>query len=302
MEPMASPPPATVDARGYLEDVRERVDRWLDAALPRAGTGPGRLAEAMRYSVFAGGKRLRPAMVLAACEAVGGDPRAALPFAGAVELVHTYSLVHDDLPSMDDDDLRRGKPTSHRVFGEATAILAGDALHSLAFELILDRVEPPTLACGLARDLACAAGVGGMVGGQVEDLASTGQKPDEAHLERMHAGKTAALFAASCEGGGRAGGGTPARLEALRRFGRELGLAFQIVDDVLDVTGTAESLGKTPGKDRRATKMTYVALEGVPAARARARRRLEAALAALATLPAPAALTALARYVVERDR
>ena len=293
--------PLVVDATAYLEAARARVDAWLDRMLPPAGTGPGRLHEAMRYSVFAGGKRLRPALAFGACEAVGGDPAAAEPFAGALELVHTYSLIHDDLPSMDDDDLRRGKPTSHRVFGEATAILSGDALHSLAFESLLERVPDAVLARDLCRDLARAAGVRGMVGGQVEDLAAERQPPTEERLQRIHLGKTAALICASCAGGARAGGASSADVDALCRFGTELGLAFQIVDDVLDVTGTPEQLGKTPGKDRRGSKMTYVALEGVPAARAHAKRRLATALDLLSALPHPAALESLARYVVSRD-
>ncbi len=295
---MASPP----DAAAFLASTGARVEAWLSAVLPPAGTGPGRLHEAMRYSVFAGGKRLRPALCLAACASVGGRAETALPFAAALELVHTYSLIHDDLPCMDDDDLRRGKPTSHRVFGEALAILAGDALHSFAFESLLEHVDEPALACDLAGELARAAGVRGMVGGQVEDIEAEGAPAEEPRLERLHLGKTAALFAAATAGGGRAGGGTAEEVDALRRFGLELGLAFQIVDDVLDETGTAESLGKTPGKDRKGVKMTYVALEGVPAARARAARRLDVALRALAGLRAPDVLASLARFVVERDR
>ena len=278
------------------------MDADLERVLPPATSGPGRLHEALRYAVFAGGKRIRPALALAAAEAVGGTSDAALPFASALELVHTYSLIHDDLPAMDDDDLRRGMPTSHVAFGEALAILAGDALHSLAFESLLARVRDPALARDLALDLARAAGVGGMVGGQVEDLEAEGRPPEEARLVRLHHGKTAALFAAACVGGGRAGGGGPRDLDALRRFGTELGLAFQIVDDVLDETGTPERLGKTPGKDRAGRKMTYVALEGVERARARARGLFDAAVAALGGLRRTAGLEALARYVVERDR
>jgi geranylgeranyl diphosphate synthase type II len=298
--PMA--PPAPVDAAAYLDRAHADVDAYLRSILPAPGTGPARLHEAMSYSVFAGGKRLRPALAFAAAESVGGRRSDAVPFAGALELVHTYSLVHDDLPCMDDDDLRRGKPTSHKVFGEATAILAGDALHSLAFESLLHRVEEPTLCRALAHTLARAAGVHGMVGGQVEDLASEGTPPTEAALARIHAAKTAALIAAACEGGGRAGGGTAAQRQALRAYGTELGLAFQVVDDVLDETGTAESLGKTPGKDRRGKKATYVRLEGVEAARARARRHADAAIGATRALPHPETLVAIARYVVSRDR
>jgi geranylgeranyl diphosphate synthase type II len=292
------------DAERFLSTALARVDAQLDRVLPEARTGPGRLHEALRYSVFAGGKRLRPALALAAAEAIGGKraTRAVLPFAAALELVHTYSLIHDDLPSMDDDDLRRGKPTSHRVFGEATAVLAGDALHSLAFSSLLGSVRDPKLARALALELATAAGVGGMVGGQSEDLAAEGARPDEARLERLHRGKTAALFAAACVGGGCVARATKAQSAALRAFGLDLGLAFQIVDDVLDETGTAAQLGKTPGQDKKGAKMTYVALEGVPAARARARRRLADALARIAGLPHPEPLASLARYVVERDR
>ena len=295
----------SADAAAFLHAAAASVDAYLDGLLPRAGEGPGRLHEAMRYSVFAGGKRLRPALAIAAGEAVGGRAEDALPFAAALEMVHTYSLIHDDLPAMDDDDLRRGKPTSHVVFGEATAILAGDALHTLAFETVTARVASPDLARALVLDLARAAGVTGMVGGQVEDLSAERVQPSEARLSRIQAGKTAALIAAACVGGGRTGGGAPGALDALRAYGRNLGLAFQVVDDVLDETGTAASLGKTPGKDRKGVKMTYVALEGVPAARARAASLVEAALEAVeevAGVGSPAMLVALARYVVARDR
>ncbi|MCC7140285.1 MAG: polyprenyl synthetase family protein [Planctomycetes bacterium] len=293
---------AAPDAPALLRRASAWVEAHLDRVLPPAGTGAGRLTEALRYAVFAGGKRLRPALALASCEAVGGEPDAAVAFAGAVELVHTYSLVHDDLPAMDDDDLRRGRPTTHKVFGEAIGILVGDALHSLAFESLLERTPDASVARRLGLALARAAGVRGMVGGQVDDLDSTGVAPTEERLERLHRGKTAALLAASCEGGAIAGGARPEQVEALHRFGLDLGLAFQVVDDVLDATGTAASLGKTPGKDRDAGKMTYVALEGVERARARAADLLARSLAALAPLPRSQDLAALARFVVERDR
>ncbi len=289
-------------ARAFMESAARRVDERLREALALADRGPARLAEAMRYSVFAGGKRLRPALALAACRAAGGAEDAALPFAAALELVHAYSLIHDDLPSMDDDDLRRGRPTSHKVFGEATAILAGDALHTLAFEVVLAGTPLPALARSLALELARAAGCEGMVGGQVEDLAAGGAEPDAERIHRIHRGKTAALTRAACRGGAMAGGGDAALVDAFDRYGTSLGLAFQVVDDVLDVTGTAESLGKTPGKDRSREKMTFVALEGVDGAMRRADGEIRRALEAVRGLEERPLLEALARFVTARSR
>jgi geranylgeranyl diphosphate synthase type II len=302
--PSARPPKdaRAAGAEAFLGDVARRVDACLDEWLPREGDGAPRLAEAMRYSVFAGGKRLRPALALAACRAVGGRDDVALPYAAALELGHTYSLIHDDLPAMDDDDLRRGKPTSHRVFGEALAILAGDALHTHAFGLVLGRTRDGALARDLAAELAEAAGFRGMVGGQVEDLAAASGAPTVERLERIHRAKTGALFVAAVRGGGRAGGAGPEALDALVRYGTAIGLAFQIADDVLDETGTAESLGKTPGKDRAVAKMTYVRLEGIEAARARARRERDRAVAAAGSLPSPDLLVSLARFVTDRQQ
>jgi geranylgeranyl diphosphate synthase, type II len=295
-------PRAITDVRAFLEEAARITDRDLDGVLARAAEGSARLAEAMRYSVFAGGKRLRPALAIACCRAVGGRDEAVAPFASALELVHTYSLVHDDLPSMDDDDLRRGRPTSHRVFGEATAILAGDALHTLAFETLLERTEPPALARALALELAKAAGCEGMVAGQIEDLGADGQPPDADRIRSIHRGKTAALLRAACRGGALAGNADEADVESLDRYGTHLGLAFQIVDDVLDVTGTAESLGKTPGKDRSRRKMTYVALDGVEGSMRRAQAEVDLALGAVGSLSAADLLGALARFVTRRDR
>jgi geranylgeranyl diphosphate synthase type II len=286
----------------FLDEAAQRTDEVLESAFGAGVGGPPRLLEAMRYSVFAGGKRLRPALAIACCRALGGADDHVLPFAAAVELVHTYSLVHDDLPAMDDDDLRRGQPTSHRVFGEATAILAGDALHTLAFEVVLARTESAGLARSLAIELARAAGPGGMVGGQVEDLASDGAPPDGDRIRRIHRGKTVALLRAACRGGALAAGAAVDELEAIDRYGTCLGHAFQIVDDVLDVTGTAEELGKTPGKDRARRKMTHVALHGVAGARRLADLEVEGALAALEPLPRRDLLSALARHVAVRGR
>ena len=289
------------DVATFLAEARVLVDAWLvERVLPSVAGGAPRLAEALRYSVLAGGKRLRPALALASCRALGGRDADVLPFMGALECLHTYSLIHDDLPAMDDDALRRGRPTSHIVFGEALAILAGDALHTLAFDSLLAHTEDAALARDLALVLSRAAGHHGMVGGQVEDLAADGQTPEAGRLERIHLGKTAALLAASCEGGARSAGAEPRARTAFADFGRHLGLAFQIVDDVLDETGSARSLGKTPGKDRRGKKMTYVALEGVAAARARAEREVTTALRAIEPHDASGLLAALARFVVSR--
>jgi geranylgeranyl diphosphate synthase type II len=291
-----------IDAPNFLEEASRLIDTTLEQALGTATSGPPRLAEAMRYSVFAGGKRLRPALAIASCRAFGGRDESVLPFAAALELLHTYSLVHDDLPSMDDDDLRRGRPTSHRVYGEAMAILAADALHTLAFETLLAGTEPPALARTLGLELARAAGCAGMVGGQVEDLEADGQPPEAARIRRIHEGKTVALLRASCRGGAIAGGASPSALDAIDRFGTHLGFAFQTVDDILDVTGTAESLGKTPGKDRAREKMTTVALEGVDGARVRADAEVAAARTAVAGIPGRGLLDALALFVTRRDR
>lgn len=297
-------------AVAFLAEARVVVDGALEHWLPEDLDGAPGLAEAMRYSVQAGGKRLRPALALAACRAVGGEDAAALPFACAVELIHTYSLIHDDLPAMDDDDLRRGRPTSHKMFGEAMAILAGDALHTLAFDVLLTHTDDDAVAAALGRELATASGPMGMVGGQVDDLAGGGIAPDADRLQRIHERKTAALIRASVRGGGRAGGASETQLDALGAYGAAMGLAFQITDDILDVTGTAETLGKTPGKDEREQKMTYVALEGVDGAQARAGREILRAREALAgitdssggALPGRELLVALAEFVAHRDR
>ncbi|MDJ0975701.1 MAG: polyprenyl synthetase family protein [Planctomycetota bacterium] len=299
---MAAQPTDSSALRAYLDDAKQTVETALDRLLPAEADGAPRLAEAVRYSVFAGGKRLRPALAFAAAEAVGGDRAVAVPFACALELVHTYSLIHDDLPAMDDDDLRRGRPTSHKVFGEAHAILAGDCLHTMAFGILLRETQDATLARALGVALADAAGFAGMVGGQVEDLAAEHGTPNAEQLYRIHRGKTAALIQAATRGGGLAGGADAATVDALGAYGLHLGLAFQLVDDVLDETGTAEALGKTPGKDRQDEKLTVVALEGLEAARERARQEVAAAIEAVAGLPHPERLVDLAHFVRERDR
>ncbi len=298
----AATPDGPTDARAFLETARRAVDAYLDRVLPSVEGPLAPLAEAMRYSVLAGGKRLRPALAMASAEAVGGTPGPTLPFGAALEMIHTYSLIHDDLPAMDDDDLRRGRPTSHKVFGEAMAILAGDALHTFAFEHLLESLGPPDVCRAVAYELAHAAGPKGMVGGQAEDLAASGHAPDEETLRRVQAGKTAALIRGACRGGGLVGGGNPEQVDALGRYGTHLGFAFQMIDDVLDVVGTAEALGKTPGKDAVEHRMTWVSLAGVEGARAKAEAEVAAAVEAVRSLPGARLLDELARLVTHRDR
>ena len=296
------PDPFDFDAWGrlQLDRVEQALAQWVPVDAP-AGLG-----EAMAYAVLGGGKRLRPLLVLAAAEAAGGCPEAALRAACAVELIHAYSLVHDDMPCMDNDVLRRGKPTVHVRFGEAGALLSGDALQALAFELLTPdaaRVEPRVQArlCGL---LARAAGAAGMAGGQAIDLASVGHRLDEARLRHMHRLKTGALLKASVMmGAGCAPDLPPATAEALARFGEAIGLAFQVVDDILDVTADSATLGKTAGKDAANDKPTYVSLMGLEPSRALARQLLADAGAALAGsgLADTRALQALADAVVARE-
>ncbi|MEO5736781.1 MAG: polyprenyl synthetase family protein [Variovorax sp.] len=284
-----------------LAQVESALSRWVGV------DSPVQLGEAMRYAVLDGGKRLRPLLVLAANEAVGGDAQAALRAACATELIHAYSLVHDDLPCMDNDILRRGKPTVHVKFGEAGALLAGDALQALASELLTpgDDSVASTVQARLCRLLACAAGSQGMAGGQAIDLASVGLALDEAQLRQMHRLKTGALLQGSVEMGAACAEGVAAdTLAALRDYGAALGLAFQVVDDILDVVADSATLGKTAGKDAENDKPTYVSLLGLDGARARAQSLLAEALAALARsgLADTAALRALAHMVVDRDR
>ena len=282
-----------------LAEVEAALSHWV------AEEAPDRLGEAMRYAVLDGGKRLRPLLVLAAAEAVAGNAEAALRAACAVELIHAYSLVHDDMPCMDNDVLRRGKPTVHVKFGQAGALLAGDALQALAFELLVPEGEavPAPIQARLCRLLARAAGHEGMAGGQAIDLASVGLQLDETALRRMHRMKTGALLQGSVLMGAACGQASALAQDALRNYGAALGLAFQVVDDILDVTQDSTTLGKTAGKDAAQAKPTYVTLMGLQGARSHAHDLLEQALAALTAsrLPDTAALRALAQMVVHRS-
>ena len=277
----------------FLRRSALRVEAFLDGVLPPVEEA-GTLARVLRYAVFAGGKRFRPALAIASAMAVGGRGGNALPAAGALELLHTYSLIHDDLPCMDDDELRRGQPTVHVRFGEAMAVLAGDALHTLAFAVLAGAPTRRRITLESVRRLARAAGPEGMVGGQVLDLEAETRLPDVAGLEAIHRRKTGALLAASAALGALAGGAGSAETATLERFGRELGLVFQIVDDLLDEEGTTAALGKSAGKDRAAGKATYPLLHGAAAARNEAARRTAAAIRLLDDLePDPASGNAL---------
>lgn len=308
--------PFDLDAwsRVRLAEVEAALDRWVTADVPQGldHGAPAQLVEAMRYAVLDGGKRLRPLLVLAAQEAVdiqgaGGaaaGQHAALRAACAVELIHAYSLVHDDMPCMDNDVLRRGKPTVHVRFGEASALLAGDALQALAFELLTpqDGSVPETIQARLCASLARAAGSAGMAGGQAIDLASVGLPLTEVQLREMHELKTGALLQASVMMGALCGASNVQAATALHAYGRAIGLAFQVVDDILDVTADSSTLGKTAGKDADNNKPTYVSLMGLPASRAYAQRLLHQAQAALdgSGLAQTQALSALADMVVNR--
>jgi len=294
-------PTPTTPAAANSQELRQQIDAALEQALELGEGCPNQLREAMRYSVLGPGKRLRPILVLLAAEACGGSIPGALPAACAVEMVHAYSLVHDDLPAMDDDDLRRGRPTTHKLFGEATAILAGDALLTLAFEVLAKGVRPPERAAACCATLAEAAGACHLVGGQADDM-----QPDPARdlqsLESMHRRKTGALLVGSLVLGAIIARANAPQTEALMQYGRRLGLAFQIVDDLLDVRGEESAVGKRVGKDSQAGKLTYPALLGVDESRRRARQLISEACEALGPFgPRAASLQALARYVLERN-
>jgi geranylgeranyl diphosphate synthase type II len=291
-----------------LEQGRAAADAALERLLPLATQHPTSIHQAMRHSVFAGGKRLRPILCMEAGRLIGAASRAgALPsgiedVGAALEMLHTYSLIHDDLPALDNDDLRRGRPTCHKAFGEATAILAGDALQTQAYEVLAQIQCSAEARVAIIREVAHATGtIDGMIGGQVVDLEAEHKKPDLATLEYIHRSKTAALITASVVSGGMYAGATDAEIGKLRTYGQSIGLAFQIVDDVLDVTQTSEQLGKTAGKDTAAEKATYPALFGVKESIQRADDLVDQACAQLDSFgEAAETLKALARFLVKR--
>jgi geranylgeranyl diphosphate synthase type II len=293
-----------VNLKAYLRARQREIDRALDRYLPKANTKPATLHKAMRYSLFAGGKRLRPILCLAAAEACRGNVADALPLACALECIHTYSLVHDDLPSMDNDDFRRGRPTCHKVFGDGIAVLAGDALLTIAFEIV-SRAKPAPLydMSTLLREIAAAAGSQKLIAGQVADLEAEGKNVKRDQLQFIHENKTAAILKSSVRLGAMSANAEAKKLSAITRFGQRLGLAFQIIDDILDVTQTSEILGKSAGKDVAAKKATYPAVIGLDKSRAEARRLTRQAHNALSLFNSSDAepLHALANYLLERE-
>jgi geranylgeranyl diphosphate synthase type II len=308
-----------------LEQGREAADVALEQLLPPVTQYPASIHQAMRHSVFAGGKRLRPILCMEAGRMIAGasgagsqrgagprntGPRTGSPPAGieqvgaALEMLHTYSLIHDDLPALDNDDLRRGRPTSHKVFGEAIAILAGDALQTQAYEVLAQLICPAEARVAIIREIAHATGtIDGMIGGQVVDLEAEHKKPDLATLEYIHRSKTAALITASVVSGGIYAGASGSRIARLRTYGQSVGLAFQIVDDVLDLTQTSEQLGKTAGKDAAAEKVTYPSLFGIEESIRKADALVDLACAELSEFGSAAStLKDLARFLVERKK
>ena len=312
-----------MDIENYLKEKRELIDSYLESyfSIPAE---PSLLHDAMRYSLFAGGKRLRPILALSAYEAYGRDPKNILPYASALEIIHTYSLIHDDLPSMDNDDLRRGKSTSHKVFGEAIAILAGDALLTEAFLMLTNNSLLPPLSKGgnrgvrggkgrlhdkiksssllkAIREVALSSGVHGMVGGQAMDILSENSKPERDTLTFIHTHKTAALITASVRMGGILADSDVNTLKALTKYGERIGLAFQITDDILNVEGNTEELGKAAGSDAKMKKMTYPAFYGIEKSRQEAENLVAEAIDALALFPSDAdPLREIARYLIQR--
>jgi len=293
-----------MDIKSYLKEKRELIDSYLESYFSITSE-PFVLHEAMRYSLFAGGKRIRPILALASYEACGGNPKDIVPYATALELIHTYSLIHDDLPSMDNDDLRRGKPTNHKVFGEAMAILAGDALLTEAFLILSNNLHSsslkPSNLIKIIREVSLSSGVHGMVGGQALDIFSENIEPDKDTLNFIHLHKTAALITASVRMGAILANIKEKKLKALTEYGTGIGLAFQIIDDILDIEGNAEELGKTAGSDIKMKKMTYPALCGTEKSRQKAKDLIADAIDSLKIFSSEAdQLRKIARYLLKR--
>lgn len=294
-----------MDIKSYLSKKRDIVDKALERLVPPAGTYPASVNEAMRYSLFAGGKRVRPILAIAAAEAVGANTAGLLPIAGSLELIHTYSLIHDDLPAMDDDDLRRGRPTCHKVYGEAIAILAGDGLLNRAFEILSDARRLKAMSAnrllGVIREISTASGVFGMVGGQVVDMESEGKDVDFPTLEYIHTHKTGALIRSSVRTGALYAKAGKRQFTSLTHYGEMVGLAFQIADDILDITGKQEEIGKDVGSDLKKGKKTFPEFYGLEESRRRAVEVADRAVSSLKEFDRKAdPLRELAKYIVNR--
>jgi geranylgeranyl diphosphate synthase type II len=292
-----------MDVNKYLSESKKVVDEYLDRLLPFESEEPSSIHKAMRHSVFAGGKRVRPILVLASGESLSGDRNVLLHLGAGIEMMHTYSLIHDDLPALDNDDLRRGVPTCHKVFGEALAILAGDALMTRCYQILADLPAlPESTRIDIIREIATATGtVNGMIGGQVVDLESEGKEVSTRVLEYIHYSKTGALLKACVRCGAMAAAANRDEMRSLTEFGSKIGLVFQIVDDILDVTSSSEVLGKTAGKDEKVKKATYPALYGIDASREKARELVSSALEDIRDFGEKAeSLRSLARFVLNR--
>jgi geranylgeranyl diphosphate synthase, type II len=294
-----------MDIKAYLSRKKSIIDSALDKLVPPAGTYPASVHEAMRYSLFVGGKRVRPILAIAAAEALGANTSGLLPIAGTLELIHTYSLIHDDLPAMDDDDLRRGRPTCHKVYGEAIAILAGDGLLNRAFEILSDPRRLTAMSANtllaVIREISTASGVFGMVGGQVVDMESEGKEVDFPTLEYIHTHKTGALIRASMRTGALYAKAGARQFTALTRYGEMVGLAFQIADDILDITGKREEIGKDVGSDLKKGKKTFPGFYGLEESRRRAVEVADRAVSSLKGFDRKAdPLRELAKYIVNR--
>jgi geranylgeranyl diphosphate synthase, type II len=294
---------STETITNYLARRASEVNEWLDKLLPSSDVHPSQLHKAMRYSVMAGGKRIRPALVLTSGEAMGAKTEELVPEACAIEMIHTYSLIHDDLPAMDNDDLRRGRPTCHKAFGEAVAILAGDALLTLSFRVLAEASLKADKRVRVIQEFSAAAGSRhGMIGGQMADIENEGKEVSANTLEQIHREKTGALIAASAAVGGIIAGASDDEIARLRMYGHRIGLAFQIADDILDVTSTSEQLGKTPGKDQAANKATYPAIHGIEASHVRAQQLVDEAVETVSTLgPDTSLLQEIARFIIARS-
>lgn len=293
-----------MDIKSYLKEKKDLVDSFLKDYFSSVSS-PQVLNEAITYSLFAGGKRIRPILCLAAYEALNKEPEDIIAFASSIELIHTYSLIHDDLPAMDDDDLRRGKPTSHKVFGEGIAILAGDGLLTEAFFMMVnslsDKNVKNTALLRATKEIAFASGIHGMVAGQAQDLLSENAEPDKETLAFIHRHKTAALISASVRSGAILANSAKPDMSSITRYGENIGLAFQIIDDILDIEGSTEELGKTTGSDTRKKKMTYPALYGIEASKKKADELVSEAIFAIKNFSDKAEpLREIARYFLER--